>query len=222
MKKQLFVPLLFLALLNCNPVIYINPTYKDGSFDKEILALDTSFVITDFSYKGNLKPEFGVGDPKLLVATFLKKKLPLDLKTLSKFSDVKACKMQLLNGYSDTVVGFGKDQSIRIRIPTPSNTLSCEDSTIRFVVFINSISIKTQIVNSSTNIGVFPGGGGGTKELYCSVKALIWDQKAKQIVCCGFAEGEAPSAVIVMDTWKDLAIALAAGIMRPTPFHLNY
>lgn len=114
---------------------------------------DASLTIAPFDsitidYAGNVREEFGEGDPKVLIKNHFDENLLNGLRNKSSFKDVVYDTFSVQPKFSGKSIDLGDAYKLRIRIPADTNQTTFQNSNPDFILFIQNLYIGTESVSS--------------------------------------------------------------------------
>ncbi len=219
-------------LLSCSTSsVFVLPEYVDKKIDKgslAVLILDKRPVI---HYSGDLKPEFGEGNPQELILDFFATQLPIDIKARTTLKDVKVVNSDASQPVSYTGGEievwengevFKTKATKMIKIPMKGQKYQFDGFNPEFVLIIDNLSIVTQLNVSAPMMGAngMMMGGSSSKTLNYVSDFALWDNGKENLISMGHLEKEAQNLfpVITMSTWKSVSSYYVEGIFSKSPF----
>lgn len=219
--KLLSVCLALMAISCATSKVILNTQYQ------QLVYNDPSLVIVlkeepRVNYSGNVQPEFGPGDPLMLIRDFFKKQLIEDIKSQTILKTIEFGKCTP-NGYIEKQqIGSGEVSEIEVLMN--GGKYDCQNPDPAYVLVLSEIYIGTSLESHFNapmmgSNGMMIGGGSSTKKkLTYQAKAYLYDNRAKQFVEYGiideYASGFFP--VITINEWKNASETFVRKLFNKT------
>lgn len=236
--KSHFTTIIFLSLItlliSCSSSnVILQPKYTERNIDKGSIAVLILDENPEINYEGNLKPEFGEGNPQKLIMDFFIRQIPADIKEITKLEQVEVVSENPEQGigYTTREVEVWKNgflfkikQKFNVRVPSKGSKYSFSGFEPTYTLLINELKIETSFHYTAPSMGangVMMGGSSSKKLNYIS-DFCLWDNEKNDLISYGHIERTAqnPFNVVTMTTWTDVSHSYVQGIFGKSPFKL--
>ena len=182
-------------------------------------------------YQGDLKPEFGEGNPRELILRFFRQQLPVDIVGSTTLTKAEFHELNQGIRYVTRTVKFRPDNGLRrfgrevrsISVPARRTKFVFGDSIPDFLLMIDNLEIGTEYTHHGTPMM----GAGGTMMMGAPSKYLcyvsdfvLWDNRAGMLISCGHVKKCAFHVlpVVTMDIWLQTSMNYVRGVFWKSPF----
>jgi hypothetical protein len=154
MKQAAFFLTGCLALMSCAPVYktVVEKDYESQKIHDATLIIAPPVNMT-IDYFGNVKDEFGEGDPQKLILKHFKEAVLKKLVEYSTFSSVAFDTFAMRPSFHQVKFEMGDAFGLTIDLPGDTATIPFATMTPDFVLFLQDLAIGTESINDGSAYG---------------------------------------------------------------------
>jgi hypothetical protein len=210
-SQCIILSLSLLAISCASSKVVINQLYQNPSHSEPSLVI----ILKDYpmiNYDGDVKPEFGPGEPTTLITNYFKNQLIKDIRTQTSIKDIQfeTCVTTGYYDHQEITIGGGTES---ISVLSKGGAYTCRNNNPTFVLTLSDIYIGTALETHYNPgfmgpNGMMMGGGSSTsKKLSYKAQVTLFDNVAKEHVEYGYinesAQGFFP--VITIGVWNSVS-----------------